>query len=104
MNVHSALNQVCFALVSSRAARGGRAAPQMWALTGHAKSIIAGRTMECLDPDSGWKTPAIRHGAGGVLSQKLSTKNGIIRPAIVFLAWIKHFAIIHFPIFLKQSP
>ena len=35
--------------------------------------------------------PAIWHGAAanpGVLSQKASTKNGIIRPAIIFLVWV----------------
>ena len=59
----------------------------------HATNKIAGRIMfcfKCLDPGSGRKIPAIRHGAGHIplfVSQKPSTDNGINRPAILFSAW-----------------
>ena len=43
-------------------------------------------SLECLDPGSGRKFPAIWHGAGGyplVYPKNLVLKNGVIQPAII---------------------
>ena len=48
--------------------------------------------LKAQDPGSGRKISAKWHGTGachGVLSQKPGTKNGIIRPTILFLAWLE---------------